>query len=152
MPLARAAARAMMPRLVGYGWSPSKITKWLGGHNATYRRVTMLADIRQFRQVAEFGPKVVKLPTSKIVPKSILSEVDLSRARRYRVYGMGKYTDVETGAVRYRNLSFYDDTRRSKDEWAEEFERMKQAENYKPDQEITDIQIIHVEHNKGLSY
>ncbi|KKN36635.1 hypothetical protein LCGC14_0771580 [marine sediment metagenome] len=152
MPLARAAARAMMPRLVNYGWSSSKITKWLAGHNATYRRVTMLTDIRQFRNMAEFGPRVVKYTGSKIIPKSLMSEVDLSRARRYRVYGMAKYTDVETGAVRYKNVSFYADDRRSKDEWSQEFEDMIRAEDYKPDQVISDIKILHVEHNRGLEY
>lgn len=152
MALARAAARAMMPRLVAYGWSSSKITKWLAGHGASYRRITMLSDIRQFRNMAKFSPRVVKYGSAKIIPKSIMSEVDLSRARRYRVFGMAKYTDVETGAVRYKNVSFYDDTRRSKDDWATEFEDMIKAEDYKPDQAISDVQILHVEHNRGLDY
>ncbi|KKM24363.1 hypothetical protein LCGC14_1605840 [marine sediment metagenome] len=152
MPLARAVARAMMPRLVGYGWSPSKITKWLAGHNATYRRITMLADIRQFRNAVIFGPRVLDYPGNKIIPKSLLSEVNLTRARRYKMVGMGKYTDVETGAVRYRHLSFYGDTRLSKDEWAEEYERQHPAGACIPGSEVTDIQILLVEHNKGLDY
>lgn len=142
----------MIPRLVDYGWGSNRIIRWLGKYGVHVRRATMLADIRQFRNMAQFGPRVVKYATGKIIPKSLLSEVNLSRARRYRVYGMAKYTDVETGYVRYKNVSFYDDTRRSKDEWSEEFEDMMKAEDYKPDQAISDIRILHVEHNRGLDY
>lgn len=152
MAFARAAARAMMPRLVKYGWGSSQIIDWLGKYGATYRRATMLADIRQYSNMVDFGPKVVNYAKNKIIPKSLLGEVDFARARRYRVYATGKYTDQETGKVTYRRLSFYDDERRSKQAWADEFSRMKSEEEYMPSFAIEDIEVLYVEHNKGLQY
>lgn len=152
MPLARAVARAMMPRLVGYGWSSSKITKWLGGHGATYRRVTMLADIRKFRDMADFSSGTVRYRIDKLFPKSMMGEVDLTRELRYHIYGTGRYTNIETGAVSYRRLSFYDDVRRSKTDWGEEFIRQKLESDSDPLYVVDNITVSYVEHNKGLDY
>ena len=152
MPLARAAARAMMPRLVNYGWDSSKIIKWLGGHGATYRRITMLADIRQFRDMADFSPRTVSYNVAKLFPKSMMGEADLTRQLRYHVYGTGRYTNIETGAVSYRRLSFYDDTRRSKADWGNEFTHQKLESDSDPLYVVDNITISYVEHNKGLDY
>lgn len=152
MPFARAAARAMMPRLVNYGWSTSKITKWLGGHGATYRRITMLADIRQFRDMRDFSPRVVRYGTDKLFPKSLMGETDLRRQFRYHVYGTGRYTNIETGAVSYRRLSFYDDDRRSKTDWGKEFGRQQLETTSDPLYVIDNVTISYVEHNQGLDY
>lgn len=142
----------MIPRLVGYGWSSSKIIGWLGDYNATYRRVTMLSDIRRYTNMQDFGSKIVDYNIEKIMPKSFMSEIDLTRARRYRIYATAKYTDRESGAVSYRRLSFYDDTRRSKTAWGDEFKRMVGAETYMPDYDIDNVEVLMVEHNRGLDY
>ena len=152
MPFSRAMARAMMPRLVGFGWSSSKITSWLGSYGASYRNTTMLADIRKFRNLAEYSPRVIAASPTTAISKSLLSEVELTRPRKYRVYAEGKYTDLETGYTRYKNLSFYDDTRRSKEDWAYEFEIAKREAEYMPNTSITDVRILAVEHNTKLGY
>lgn len=142
----------MIPRLVSYGWSSSKIIGWLGDYKATYRRGLMLSDIRQYTNMQNFGPRIMGYDISKVLPKSYMSEVDLTRARRYRIYATAKYTDNETGAVSYRRLSFYDDTQRSKSDWSEEFKRMTAIESYLPDYDISDVEVLFVEHNRGLDY
>ncbi len=152
MPFARAAARAMMPRLVSYGWSSSRIVGWLGLHAATYRRATMLRDIRKFTNLVKFSPKVIKAVSDKPLSRSLIIEHDLNRPRNYRVYAQAKYTDLETGKVSYRHLSFYDDTLRSKEGWGEEFERAKQEAEYLPAFSISDVTVLAVEHNRGLPY
>lgn len=152
MAFARAAAMAMIPRLVGYGWSSSKIIGWLGDYNATYRRATMLADIRRYTNMQAFGSRVIGYDNEKLFPKSMMGEHDLTRARRYRIYATAKYTDRESGAVSYRRLSFYDDTRRSKTAWGDEFKRMVGTENYMAEFDIDDVDVLYVEHNRGLDY
>ncbi len=153
MAFSRAMARAMMPKLVGFGWSAAHINKWLTGYGASYRKSIFLSDVRQIRQLMEFGSRVVSAPPTAIITKSQMSEVDLKhRERKYRIYATGKYTDMETGRVTYRNLSFYDDTTRSKQGWADEFEQAQLEIASAPGTIVSDINILAVEHNRTQPY
>ena len=152
MGLTRAMVKAMTPRLVKYGWSANKIISWSISKGFGYNRSTMLSDMRRTKSLLDFGDKVIKAPVDTLISRSDMSEISFERARRYRVYGIGKYTDVNTGYVKYKNLSFYDDNLNSKQGWSESFEAAKEESEYLPDTIISDIDIIAVEHNTRLGY
>lgn len=152
MPFPRAMARAMMPRLVKYGWSGRKIENWLIGYGAGYRRQTMLSDIRVFRNLDTFSPKVMALAPEASIARGIMSEVDLRRARNYRVYGMGKYVDRETGRVFYHHISRYDNTLRSKRGYVDMFERDQKEDDSDPTAFLIEVDVLAIEHNRGLPY
>ena len=152
MSFTRAVARAMLPRLVGYGWNTPKIIGWLRVNQASYRRSDMLSDVRKYTNLAEFSPKVINSKAEDVISRSFMGEVDMKRPRKYRIYAQAKYTNLDTGSVTYEHLSFYDDTARSKQDWSDEFQRSKDEAKYLPQYAISNIDIIAVEHNRGLSY
>jgi len=152
MAMTRAMARAMMPRLVGYGWSGRRIWSWLGKYKAQYHHATFYKDLREFKDIAEFGSKIIKLADEARIPHKLMSEVELARPRRYRVFGRAKYRDLETGRTWSKRVSFYDDTEYVKREWGDEYIRQKRQAAYEEGWEVEDISIVHVQHMKGWSY
>lgn len=148
----RYLARMVIPKLVKQGLSASAIIRDLRGRGLIYRRMSMLSDIRREVGIFKFGKAVVSLGSDVQIPKRIMVETDLLRARKYRVYGTAKYVNIETGRTTYEPVSFYDNTLRTKDQWSEEYISQKEEAKYREEVVCEGIEIFSVEHNKGFRY
>lgn len=150
--MARYLGRMVIGSVIPMGWSSRRIINYLGRVSGTYRRTDMLRDIREFRDLHTFGASVQELAVNVRPPTAIMVETELTRPRKYRVFGRAKYVDRETGHTTYKNVSFYDDTLRTKEQWAEEFTRQKEEGAYRVGDSVEEMDIYAIEHNEGVPY
>lgn len=150
--IGRAIFRAMISQFVGIGLSSNFMVREARRLGISYRRQVMLQDIREVGGLLGKEASVRQIGSSVIVPKGVMVETDLRRARNYRVFGDVVYTNIDTGVSREQTISFYDDQRRSKDDYISLYERDKEESEYLPEEEVTSLAIRSVEHNKGLPY
>ena len=149
MAFARAAAKAMFPRLIKSGWSGRKIYTWLGSYGFQYHHSTFLSDVRRAKGLVDFGPEVVKLSSDTIVSRNKIVDSFLTQDRKYLITGQAKYTDINTGATRYRYISFYSDEQRSKQDWIDEYNdaHPENTTTTRPDNLVSVTSIMSVQHN-----
>jgi len=150
--IGRAIFRAMISQLVGLSLSSNFMVREARRLGISYRRQIMLQDIREIGGLLGKEASVKQISSSILIPKGVMVETDLRRARNYRVFGDVVYTNVNTGVERRQTISFYDDQRRSKDDYISFYERDKEESEYLPEESITSLAIRSVEHNKGLPY
>lgn len=150
--IGRAIFRAMISQFVGLGLSSNFMVREARRLGISYRRQTMLGDIRELSGLLGKEASVRQLSSSILVPRGVMVETDLRRARNYRVFGDVVYTNIETGVSRDQTISFYTNDRKSKDDWAADFVEDKEESEYLPEESVTGLVIRSVEHNKGLPY
>lgn len=148
----RYLGRMVLPKLVKKGLSTPAIIRYLRGHTGSWSRTVMLGDIREVQGIAQFGKAVKSLSSTAIPVKGIMVEADLKAARKYRVFGTAKYINKETARTTYEPISFYDDTLRTKQDWSNEYIRMKETEQYREEVVCETVDIFAIEHNKGFRY
>jgi hypothetical protein len=150
--IARYVARMLIPKFIDLGYIGSAIIRELKTSGYSYRYQVMLKDIREQQQISVFGEAVRKLADNVKPPKSIMTETELSAARKYRVFGTAKYVNIETGRTTYEPISFYTDTLRTKEKWAEDYIGQKEESKYREDVSVEGIDIYALEHNEGWRY
>lgn len=148
----RGVARNIIPALVGQGLGSNAIINILRGFGLGYRRITMLADIRQVTGLARLERAVLGVAANVIFPQYGMVEGPLRRARRYRVYGRVTVEDVDTGAKEERMVSFYTDTRDSKEGWERSFLEETDVAGYGTGKRFAALTIASVEHQAGWGY
>lgn len=148
----RAIFRAMLPQLYSLGVSANFIIREARKIGVSYRRQTMLSDIRELTGLMAKEAATRSVGSNVLFPKGNMVETDLRRARNYRVFGDVIYTNIETGESRSQVISFYTNDRLSKDDWASSFEEDKEESEYLPEESVSGLTIRSVEHNKGLPY
>lgn len=156
MPLARAVGRAMMTRMLP-GWlnqgrSVTALYRHFVAEGAGYRKQTFLKDAREITGLMK-KEKAVRALSSQVIPtKAHMVEMDLRRARRYRVFGRARYFDTWEDTESEQPISFYTDTLESKSDWeqrwSEEFQSDEKYERY----HLRGMQITAIEHQKGAPY
>lgn len=142
----------IIPKLVKQGLGASAIIRDLRGRGLTYRRASMLADVRREVGMFKFGKAVVSLGGDVQIPKSIMVETELSMPRKYRVIGTARYVNPETGYAKYQTISFFDNTLREKDAWADEYIRQQPISESQPEYVVEQLEIFCIEHNEGYTY
>lgn len=156
MPLAFSAARAIarlaIAGFVKQGLTSNAIIRQLGNLALTYRRTTMLLDIREFSGLMRLERAVRAIPWDVVMPQYGMVETYLRRARRYRVFGIATRTDPRTGEESESVVSFYTNKRGSKNEWYEQFMREYQGSESEGAWMFTDFEVTSVEHQKGWKY
>lgn len=150
--IGRAIFRAMISQFVGLSLSSNFMVREARRLGISYRRQIMLQDIREIGGLLGKEASVRSFGSSALIPKGLMVETDLRRARNYRVFGNVVYTNIDTGKSREQTISFYDNERRSKDDYISLYERDKEESEYLPEESITSLTIRSVEHNKGLPY
>lgn len=148
----RYLGRMVIPKLVKKGFSRSGIVSYLRRTTGGWHYQTMLGDIRETQGIVRFGKAVKSLGGGVIPAKRIMVEADLSAARRYRVFGMGKYVNVETGFTKYKPVSFYANKLRTKDDWAELFKKEQPLTESDPEYLCEELDIFAIEHQEGWHY
>lgn len=150
--MARFLGRMVFGEYVRRGWSSASIIRELAKTTGTYRRTTMLRDIREAQDIEAFGGLVQKLPVNVTPPRDIMVETTLRRRRKYRVFGRVKEINIETGRVSYDNISFYDGKLRTKEQWGNEYLRQKKESDSDPTVTIDEIDIWSIEHDDRFGY
>lgn len=149
----RTFAKAFMGSYVEMGFSSRMIQKDLiSRFGKAYRFQNIQADIRSFTGMMKKQSILGKISTTTAVPNYAIVETELLAPYRYRVYAKLKVTEVETGATKEQYISFYDDERKSKDQWTQDFLSDYSDMYYNQNTIITSIDITMIEHDKRLSY
>jgi uncharacterized protein related to proFAR isomerase len=148
----RAIGRLAIGGLVKQGLGSNAIIGVLAEVGLSYRRTTMLADIREFTGLMRLEKTVRQVAMDAIFPQHAMVETYLRRARRYRVFGTLTVEDPLTWERKEVNVSFYTDDRKSKEEWEQDFfEEFRDSESAQGG-ELLDLQIRSVSHQSGWSY
>jgi len=150
--MSRYFGRMVIGAVIPMDWSSRRIINYLAGTVGTYRRADMLKDIREARGIYTFGSKVKGLPINVLPPTDMMVETALKRPRRYRVFGMARHEDRGTGRISYRDISFYDDSLRTKEQWEKEYIQQKEKAEYEVGEIVTGIDIFAIEHQEGWRY
>lgn len=149
---ARSFARMVFPTLARADWSYSKMLRYAKTKGWAYAPKVMAGDIREMRNSAEFGRKVMALSDDISIPKAAMSPTELRLPRKYRVFGQATYRNVETGRLQYVTRSFYTDTLESKEGYGgnflEEMSATYKEEVWRPE----GFSVLEVQHNIGYPY
>ena len=130
--MARYLGRMAIGQVIPLDWATRRIISMLSRTTGTYRRTDMLRDIREARDINQFGASVRDLAVNIRPPQDIMVETELTRRRKYRVFGRVKEIDIDTGRVQYSVKSFYTDSLRTKEQWVDEFQQQKQQPDSAP--------------------
>lgn len=148
----RALARLAMPSLVRSGLSSNAIISALRAEGLTYRRATMLSDIRSFSGMLRLEGAVRSLPGDRLPTANVMVESDFRSARRYLIRGRLTVEDTETGEVSERYVSFFSNDLATKDSWSSQFIGQYAGQMYRSGELILDLQIASIEHKAGWEY
>lgn len=148
----RSFARMVFPTLARHGWSYRKMLGYAKRKGWTYAPKVMAGDIREMRNSAEFGRKVMSLDIDVSIPKTAMSPTELRLPRKYRVFGQATYRHQETGQLKYVTKSMYDDTLRTKEEWGQEFIDEALSSETDPLWGPEAFNVMEVQHNIGYPY
>ncbi|GAI57339.1 unnamed protein product, partial [marine sediment metagenome] len=84
----RAIARAMFPDWAVKGWSKARMIRGLSAAKIpTYRRTDMLRDITHALDRVKYSPRVMAFDVGRIPTKTIMSQTELGKPRKYLVTG-----------------------------------------------------------------
>jgi hypothetical protein len=149
----RAIARGLMPKWVNMAWSGAEITRELIRlFGQAYKTETLYADYREFKGVVLNELPLKNLRATTKVPKSMMSEAVFRRPRRYLVAGRAQMLDVATGVIDERFVSWYADVAISKEDLAQIFIDASLKKGSIPGEQVLNIDIVSVRHNKDMSY
>lgn len=150
--LKRYLGKMMLGEFARQGWIGAKMIRELTRTTGTWRKTTMLRDIREAIDIETFGKAVREIPINVRMPKSVMVETELTRPRRFRIFSRVRETNIYTGRITYTKVSIYDDSWRTPEQWSEELLRQKKKSDSDPTVTIDDIDLVLVEHNKGWRY
>jgi len=149
---ARAIAKMIMPGFINLGLGGNAIINMLRDRGITYRRQTMLEDIREYSGMMKREAAVRAVDSAVLFPQWPMVETTLKRDRPYRIFGNLTLEDPYTWERKTVRVSFYADERRSKDEWINEFiSRFPESTTVKGNV-ITDMELTSVWHMRGYGY
>ncbi len=148
----RALFRLLAPGLISEGLSANAILRAARGMNIPIQRQWGLGVIREFKGQAVSQSRVIALRDETQLPTSYFAETQLKQPYKYRVFGEATYRNNLTGEVTTDFMSFYDDERLSKSEWANKWGRAMESRQYKPELDIIDINITSAQHFEGWAY
>jgi len=118
----------------------------------SYRRTDMLRDIREFTGLMRHEGAVRATPTDQRISRAHMTDIDLKRDRRYRGYADATFQNIETGEIKEKTISFYDDEQRTEEEWAEEWDEKRIEKLYREDEELVGFKMRALEHQSGWAY
>lgn len=149
----RAIARALFPDWATKGWSASRMIRGLiRAKIPTYRNTDMFRDIRQALDRKTFSPKVMDFGADKLPVKSIISETELAKPRKFLITGRFKERDLETGRVTYNIKSIYTDTLKTKDGYVDDFMDIAELGGAGTYKTVEEGEILFIAHNRGMRY
>ncbi|MFQ6009077.1 MAG: hypothetical protein ACE5K8_09030 [Candidatus Zixiibacteriota bacterium] len=148
----RAQAYSALSRFATQGFSFRAAARMARSLGYRFRSQWGLNVFRQARLYRQFRSPTLAIPKSHVIPRNLVSDVDLRRARLYRVFGNVIYHDPETGEEDEQFISFYTDELSSSEAMIFDWDRRRRRADYRVHLEIKDFAITHVQHNRGLPW
>jgi len=149
----RALGRAMIPSLIKRGVTARGYRRLLNRQfGMAYRDTILFADFREFRSMLRFEYAVRALKPETKPPKSIFSEATYKRERNYRGIGQAVYRNVDTGEMKDKLISMYDDHFESKQAFTDTWMRDKEWEESDPEWEFVSVEWYVIQHKEGRPY
>jgi len=152
MSIARSIGYSFIEPMVKAGIGPSRIYNLLRQAGVGYNKQQTLDDIRVFTNRNKMQSQVEALTGNRVVPTNYMSDTDLRRPVKYRVYGETHYWDEESGDEIIMNGTFYTDDLAKKEDWEEAYIQQIRDNPSIPEMEIMSFHITGVEHNKDFGY
>jgi len=152
MSIARSIGYTFLEPMIKQGIGSNRIYNLLRSAGVSYRKQDMLNDIRDISGRYKMQSQVEALTGNRVVPTNYMTDRELRRPVKYRVYGEIHSWDFEEGTEVISEGSFYTDDLAKKEDWEESFkDNYRRSEKY-PDMEIMSFHISGVDHNKGFGY
>lgn len=152
MSIKRSIGYTFIESMVKGGISPTRIYNLLVKGGVGYRKQDVLDDIRVFSNRHKMQSQVESLTGNLVIPTNYMSDTELRRPVKYRVYGEIHSWDFEEGTEVISDGSFYTDNLAKKEDWEQSFkDQYRRSEKY-PDLEIMSFHITGVDHNKSFGY
>jgi hypothetical protein len=121
MPLGRAIAKILLPKLVPELMSFSSIENALKRSGVSYARNLMVSDIRTAMQNWSKGVFYEDAPFKAKIPKKAIIDADLRRDADYMVKVRVRKTDRASGQSTEDYVTFYTDTEGTPEEYWKQF-------------------------------
>lgn len=152
MSIARSIGYSFIEPMVKAGIGSNRIYNLLRQAGVGYRKQDVLNDIRVFSNRNKMSTQIEGLTGNRVVPTNYMTDTELRRPYKYRVYGEIHSWDFEEGTEVISQGSFYTDDLAKKEDWEESFkDQYRRSEKY-PDLEIMSFHISGVDHNEGFGY
>jgi len=148
----RALWRAFVPNAFRAGYSFRRAIREARAWGIKIRTATALEDWREITGLRRYEARIRALDPRRYVPRAWIEEVDLRRARKYRVFGDVIYRHRETGMVYREPKSFYFDEFLPKSGFEEVASGFLRRADYMAEYEVEGFEISAVQHNRGLPY
>jgi hypothetical protein len=148
----RAVGRLAIAGFTAQGFTANRIINELRALGLSYRRQTMLEDIRYFTGKLKLEDAVRRVGADVLFPQHAMVETYLRRARKYRVFGDLTIEDPVTGEKLTRTVSFYTNKRASKRDWEQDFFGEFEGSESQGSMRFLSLEIRSVEHQSGWKY
>lgn len=150
--LLRAQAYSALSRFATQGYSfraAARMARSLGYKFRTQWGLNVYNQAALYRQ---FRDPVLAISSNKVIPRHLIGEVDLRRARLYYVRGLARWYDPTTGEVFEEWGSFYTDRWSTGDDMAWEWDQARRRAQYREHLELQGFTITQALHNRGLPW
>lgn len=148
----RALARSLYPTLARGGFGPGQVYNLLRGAGLSYRKQDVLSDYRSTAGLIKNEKPFRNLPDDVQPGRNVIVETDLRQDRRYRVYAEVTYYDPEADIYDTQIKSMYTNQLQTKDQYAQAFDQFLVQRAYPTELDMEGVEIIGIEHNRGLNY
>lgn len=150
---AKAAARGLLGQFFRMGFGANEAISQIRKLGYGYRRATMLRDYRAISGKMRKQDIVEDLPPDIRPDRRHFVETELRQPERsYRVFGEVQIYDWDEDKYVVKNVSWYDDQLRSKQQWSGEFVRQFGGIYAEYGQAVQSVKITAIEHNVGHPY
>jgi len=150
--LARALFRMAVPSWIKEGLSMNAMLRQASELDFGVRRQWGQGEIRRLSGLIKNAYQLSHANPAAPVRSTLITETELGRDRRYRVYGNATFYNPLTGSENTRLVSFYTDNFGTPLELGDMFSDDFDRDNYEEGVTVTDFSLQGVEHNEGMKY
>lgn len=148
--IVRAIARPTILSFVQQGLRPQQITRNLVSMGISYRRITMLNDIREFTHFHKQKGWTQRMDPEKLIPLDRIPRIDMKAPYNFRGYLNVVTRDRMTGEDTTTIKSFYSDDHLDEDQWVDEWLQGQVEDPSDPTVEIMSATLTDVIKNARL--
>lgn len=148
----RMIVKAVAPGLSRAGYRIQKIGSVMQQAGAKYAEPTFTEDLKLAEQMVQAEGRVPESLRGVLFPINQMVETSMPSAHLYRGFAKVQLGNIETGEIRETWISFYDDQRRSWDDWEQQMRSWFSLSESGETEVITAIDFQEVWHNQGADY
>lgn len=142
----------ILGRLATLGWAPTKAVNHVFNLGYGFRRQEMFRTYHLSRSLVRLRPLVEGFGIDDKPLKSIMTQTDFKRPRKYRIHAMENYYNTDLGKWEEKRISWYTDKSLTKRGWSEDYLADEDEEEKYPHEKDRSISVINIEHNRTYAY